>query len=103
MLLTSTVRTDYLKSQHLTSHSAFKCIVSSPDGLNPQWQVSASCQGFRVDKPKAGGGRWVVLCLTLTETAYVKCYLLHRMIYCSRPNVKAETAPVSTESDFVFL
>lgn len=34
-----------------------KCLISSPDGLNPQRQVSRSCQGFRVDELKAAGGQ----------------------------------------------
>lgn len=95
MLLTSNLRKDYLNFLHLTVHSAFKCFKSSPDGLKPQWQVSAGCQGFRVDKPKAREGRWVVLCLNLTETAYMKCYLLHT----HGLKLKLKSAPVSTDSD----
>lgn len=99
MLLTSNLRKDYLNFLHLTVHSAFKCFKSSPDGLKPQWQVSAGCQGFRVDKPKAREGRWVVLCLNLTETAYMKCYLLHT----HGLKLKLKSAPVSTDSDLFSL
>lgn len=41
------MRTGYLESQFQHASAVnVKCFISSPDGLNPRWQVSGGCQGF---------------------------------------------------------
>ncbi len=90
-------RTGHLKAL-LSVFSYSKCFISSPAGLNPQWQVSGSCQGFRVDEHKAGGGRWVVLCLNLTQAVLMKCHLLR----CLTSHL-FHVAHLSSDSDAVFF
>lgn len=63
--------------------------------------MSAGCQGFSVDKAKAGGGRWEVLSLNLIKAAFMNHHLLLWVKSCCCLSFKADRTSCGL-CDFVF-